>query len=165
MPYVPCCTTRFMIISYTPPLITSGSNRRSGPPSGKTHAAPVVDISRSVAAKMMAPPTRLIGVRGTPAVTILCSRLKRPVSVCVGKLNKRTKHDDCKPVKNGWMTPTRIFFCASGKANARAIPKTPHFVAEYIGPVAVGCQDAVRTFRGELAETTLEHTHRAEKYY
>jgi hypothetical protein len=71
--------------SYTPPLTTSFFIRRSGPSSGRSHAAPVDDISRSVAANMMAPPTRSIGTSGIPAVNTLVSILIRAVAVELGE--------------------------------------------------------------------------------
>jgi len=85
IPYTPCRLLRSTMISYTPPLTTSFSNRRSGPPSGRSQAAPVDDILRSVAAKMIAPPTRSIGTRGIPAIATLFSIFKRAVSVRLGK--------------------------------------------------------------------------------
>lgn len=153
------------MISYTPPLMTSASSRKSGPPSSKSHAAPVVDISRSVAAKIIVPPTRSIGTRGIPATIALFSTVNRAVSMRLGETNEITEQPDHKPVKNGWMTATRIFFCANGRANDRVIPKTPHFVAEYIGPVAAGCHEATLTFRDRPTEATKEPTHRAQQYY
>ena len=130
--------------SYTPPLSTSFSSRRSGPPSGRSQAAPVDDMLRSVAAKIMAPPTRSIGTRGIPAIATLCSIFKRPVSVHLFKTIYSTRKCACHvPVKNGWMTATRIFFCASGWANDRPRARTPDLVAEYIGAFAAACQEAV----------------------
>jgi hypothetical protein len=60
------------------------------------------------------------------------------------------------------MMATRTPFCESGGASDRAIPRIPHFVAEYIGPAAEGCQDAVLTFRRQATEQTREPTHRAQ---
>jgi hypothetical protein len=85
--YVPCRLVRSTMRSYTPPLTTSFFSRRSGPLSGRIHTAPVDDISRSVAAKMMVPPTRSIGRRGIPAVSSLFSSAKRAVSVRLGKVD------------------------------------------------------------------------------
>lgn len=85
MPHIPCCLVRFVMISYTPPLIASFLSRRTGPPSGKSHAAPVDDILRSVAANMMAPPIRSMGTRGMPAISTLLSIVNRVVSVYLGE--------------------------------------------------------------------------------
>ena len=115
MAYVPCCLLRSVMISYTPPLTVSFPNRSSGPASGRSQAAPVDDMLRSVAAKMIVPPTRSIGTRGIPAVTSLFSIFNKAVSVHLGEAilyaGMRAGHG---PVKNGWMTATRIFFCANG---------------------------------------------------
>ena len=80
-PYIWYRLLRSVMISYTPPFTTSFFNRSSGPPSGRSQAAPVDDMLGSVAAKMMAPPTRSIGTSGIPAIITLFSVVNMAVSV------------------------------------------------------------------------------------
>ena len=65
---------------------------------------------------MMAPPTRLIGTRGMPAMVTLFSTFNKAVSVHLDEATGRYAGEGAghEPVKNGWMTATRMFFCANG---------------------------------------------------